>query len=940
MGSTKAGLGWMPQETTLQQICGLLASYHDPRADHQAVFRQLEECQKHGEFLLYLAFILGHADGAVAEVRMGAGLFLKNSVRGGALGPGAPQLEGVKGMLLTPLAHPVRAIRTTTGSVISALVGAVGLRAWPEVVLGLGECLRSDQPLRVLGGLDALRKVAEDHGRALEEVVESLPQRPVHLLAPALLAQLSNPAAEARQLALDCLYELTEQVADLGPGALDGAVQGLFRLAMDSDGGVKRRVCRALVQVLQLYPDRLEPHMGDLIAYMLANTQSNDAEIALESCEFWTAFCVSHLDDSLIDMLRSSLPQLVTLLMGNMVYDDTDDDVIEAVEEEEAIARGVVPEDKDSEIRPSFGRAPSGGKGGGGSDEEGEDDDEESYGVWNLRKSSAQGIDSLSETYGDSLLPILLPIVEARVQEADWKLRESALLALGAVSTGCIQGLRPYIQQMAGLMIPMTADAQPLVRSIACWALGRYSYELATGTRQSAEGAQLYDRALLAVAERSLDRHRKVQAAAISALAVFVEESEPELLVQKLPVLVDVLVQAASLYGRKNMRLLYDAMVTLGERLAGTSQLRQPETAQKLFPPLLQRLHALSEHDAEALPLLACLASLVISLGASSGEFCSFLFERSVRVLQVQGTLKRGEALQGAVSGGQADLPEYNPEMVSAALDLLGGVAEALGPQTEALVAARGQGLEALLAAACGDGHDGVRRSGFALLGELGRTCPARVLGAAGSAMECAVGIWAPLVVQCLHPPRLVTGSAVSAASNACWAVGELAAPIGRGGLEPVVAALVDAIAPLLSRTSGFKRSMLENAAIAIGRLALSCPEPLAPHLEAFIWNWCAALAAVRDGPEKQQAFLGLCALVKGNPTAGLRGFAVVCEALASWQEAPPEVARESMALLGQFQAHLAALGQWQGYWTTVRPVMRTKLQAMYAAATGAQLPT
>ena len=940
MTSQVGAAAWSPEETKLQQICGLLASYHDPRADHRAVFRQLEESQKHLEFLLYLAFILGRADGAAAEVRMGAGLLLKNCVRRGGLRTGDTEVLGaVKGMLLAPLSHPLPAIRGTAGTVVSALVGAVGLRVWPEVVLGLCDCLRSDEPLRVLGGLDALRKVAEDHGGGLEEVVEGLPQRPVHLLVPPLLALLRSPAAEARQLALDCVYELTERISDLGPGALDGAVQGLFHLAMDTDAGVKRRVCRSLVQVLQLYPDRLEQHMASLIEYMLANTQSEDEEVALESCEFWTAFCVSHLDDSLIDMLRGALPQLVGVLMSNMVYGDADDDVIEAAEEEEAIARGVTLEDKDSEIRPSFGRA---SQSGDQSDkEEGDEGDyDESYRSWNLRKSSAQGIDSLSETYGDSLLPILLPIVEARVQEVDWKLRESALLALGAVSGGCIQGLRPYIGQMVGLMLPMTADAQPLVRSISCWALSRYSYELASGTKQSAEGAQLYDHAVQAVAERALDKNRKVQAAAMSAVAVFEDESGPELLAPKLPYLAGVLVQASATYGRKNLRLLYDALATLGERLAGTAQLQQPETAQKLLPPLLQRLHGLPEHDAEAQPLMICLASLVVSLGPGAGEFCGFLFQRCLQVLRVQAALRRSEAQAlGVPPSPRADQPEHNAELESSALDLLAGVAEVLGPQTDALVAAHGEGLNELVAAACGDGHDGVRRSGFALLGELCRTCPGRVLSGAEGAPGGAAGVWGTLVVQCLRPQRLVTGSAVSAASNACWAVGELAAPLGCARLEPVVASLVDAIAPLLSRTSGFKRSMLENAAIAVGRLALVCPEPLAPHLGHFIWNWSAALAAVRDGLEKQHAFLGLCALIKGNPAAGLAGFAIVCEAFASWQEAPPEVARDTMALLGQFHVHLAAQGQWQGYWETVRPVMRSKLLATYTAVTGGTLP-
>ena len=35
---------------------------------------------------------------------------------------------------------------------------------------------------------------------------------------------------------------------------------------------------------------------------------------------------------------------------------------------------------------------------------------------WNLRKCSAAGLDRLSNVYGDELLPVLMPIVEQRLQ--------------------------------------------------------------------------------------------------------------------------------------------------------------------------------------------------------------------------------------------------------------------------------------------------------------------------------------------------------------------------------------------------------------------------------------------------------------------------------------------------------------------------------------------
>ena len=50
-----------------------------------------------------------------------------------------------------------------------------------------------------------------------------------------------------------------------------------------------------------------------------------------------------------------------------------------------------------------------------GADAEEEDDGEE-VNRWNLRKCSAAGLDVLSTVFGEELLPIVLPIVEARLR--------------------------------------------------------------------------------------------------------------------------------------------------------------------------------------------------------------------------------------------------------------------------------------------------------------------------------------------------------------------------------------------------------------------------------------------------------------------------------------------------------------------------------------------
>lgn len=230
-------------------------------------------------------------------------------------------------------------------------------------------------------------------------------------------------------------------------------LKGLFVLAHDTDGEIRKEVCSGMIRLMVNRPDMLRPFMQDIIRYMLQSTQDSDENVALESCEFWTAFVEAQIEP---DVLRPFLPQLLPILLKNMVhnpmlishlykaevvensliclcevnvlscmrywdscvflcghyaqiYSDDDDAVVEAREAENDI------EETAKDIRPFHaGRQdpsedavePNGSI----------DDDDDNNGAWTLRKCSAAGLDLLSEVFGDDLLGVLRPIVWQRLQ--------------------------------------------------------------------------------------------------------------------------------------------------------------------------------------------------------------------------------------------------------------------------------------------------------------------------------------------------------------------------------------------------------------------------------------------------------------------------------------------------------------------------------------------
>lgn len=172
---------------------------------------------------------------------------------------------------------------------------------------------------------------------------------------------------------------------------------------------------------------------------MLLRSQDNDEIVALEACEFWLNLAEQPICK---EVLTNYLERLVPILMRRMKYSEIDIILLKGdVEEDEMIP------DKDEDIKPRFHKskvhAPKhteDGKTSGDSNDLSDDEDDElsenSLSEWNLRKCSAAGLDILASVFHVELLPVVLPILKETLFHENWEVKESAILALGAIAEG------------------------------------------------------------------------------------------------------------------------------------------------------------------------------------------------------------------------------------------------------------------------------------------------------------------------------------------------------------------------------------------------------------------------------------------------------------------------------------------------------------------------
>jgi transportin-1 len=83
--------------------------------------------------------------------------------------------------------------------------------------------------------------------------------------------------------------------------------------------------------------------------------------------------------------------------------------------------------------------------------------------------------------------------------------------------------------QIVAFLVPLLEDKRPLVRSITCWTLSRYSKWIVQAIAQATEGQVQFDTVLTGLLRRILDSNKRVQEAACSAFATLEEEAAEEL---------------------------------------------------------------------------------------------------------------------------------------------------------------------------------------------------------------------------------------------------------------------------------------------------------------------------------------------------------------------------------------------------------------------------
>ncbi|KAK5100868.1 hypothetical protein LTR70_001095 [Exophiala xenobiotica] len=932
-------MSWQPQEAGLQQLSEVLKDSlngADPVKQKQAEVT-LAQAANSQDFAYYLTYIFSDTQlGNTFLVRYAAAIQLKNHIKLSYSSLSKEQISLIKQSTLQTLRDSNPRLRSFAGTIITEIVQQGGILQWTEVLqelLALVDSTASDATPDVQeAAMAALAKVCEDNRKLLDK--EYSGQRPTAVIIPKLLDFAGHSNPKIRVLAIATLRSFILQKSQVLFANIDQYLQKIFQLATDEDIQVRRTVCQSLVQLVELRPDMLAPHMNDLVEYILAQQQSSgDTELALDAAEFWLGVGEQ---DQLRGLMGPYLERVIPVLLAGMVYGEED---VERLGGEEANAD---QEDRAEDIKPQFAQSKAGrgavhqvnGENGESApqnqqknenmsdgeiedDEEDEDwDDDDPEDAWSLRKCSAAALDVFAVNYHGAVFNIILPYLRENLPHALWPKREAAVLALGAIADGCLPVVAPHLPELVPYLIQSLSDEEPVVRQITCWCLSRYT-EWAAHLPDQADVQKYFEPMMQGLLERMLDKNKKVQEAGASSFASLEEKAGPKLRPYVEPIL-QRFVLCFERYKDKNMYILYDCLQTLADNVQ--SEMARPELVNLLMPTLINRWNKIDDQSREMFPLLGCLSYISMAYGNSFAQFADPIFDRCIKL--IYSCLQQHMAY---TTGQSVDKPDK--DFIVTALDLLSAVIQAIDPsKSSQLVQNTDPNFYDLLSFCMEDPTEDVRQSAYALLGD----CAIKLF----PTLEPNLPKLMPILTRQLDLDQIRDedpDTAFNVVVNVCWSAGEIAARAG-SKFQPYIESLFQGLIDIV-KNEECPDAANENAAITLGRMGLACPEQMAAHLPEVAGPFLESMSKVASSGEKASAFLGFNSLIQRNPKS-MEGslveyFTAVAQFPYKQNESEFAEVKQSFALV--IQGYQQLIPDFAAFLATLPPNVQQKLRNAYS---------
>lgn len=897
---------FQPNPADLSRLCEILAASQLPDNQKQKqVFDTLKEYTKKQEYYYYLSYILSSKEFNTSLRRL-SGLSLKSALNLNYETLQDTTKDFIKTKVLEAFVCEDLLIRRSASLVMTTIIFKAGFQSWPNLLEFLLMSLGSSNLDLIENTIDCIAKIIEDLRVNCENYdffdASKGGGSSIDMLIPRLLLFCAGSFPEnIRQAAVFCLNLCIFSM----PPSLATNIAGFFEVLMEitfhSNEKLRLRGYQGLVSLCETRPDALFAKIDLVLVRIIAGMRDKNYEVARNAISFWPEFLLYDMDNSAkTQALSKVLQSLLENLLDCLQYADNDlmnllpEDIARDNKSMKTAAGNVDEEEEDvDEYNP-------------------EDEKKELFGIgeFTIRRIAGQTMEKLGEIYRDEAFKVLQYKINEYLRHNDWKLKEAAILCIGALAEGCYEAIKPHLSFIILFLLQQISDKEPLIKTISCWTLSRYTSFIIENATQSLPNSQdtLIKVYLREILKAVMDNSATVQESACSAFSNLVTKAAHMLL----PFLFEVFQVFAMVfehYKGSSLCNLYGAIASIFESLE--SGVADSKALELLLPRILQKFIDSPIDDRNLCTLIECIISITNSLGKAFVTSLPALFEKSLKIIH---------SYLLALKHEDKKTEHEKRELLLRVIDLLSSILEILQQDFDPFI--QGSNLYSLLLECLEDKDFQVRQFIFSFVGEIAKKCPKGLVPFVDSLV--------PILINNLFilPPELdPSHSYISICNNAVWAIGELAMSFPKH-LQGKCLVISERIIQLMT-SNKLQRVLASNFAKCLGRVALiENTGALASKLDVFAKHWCLIMKNSPEDVAKQQAFRGVFLLFKQNPQGFINGFQYVCEAFGSMEHPEEDLRQTFVAFVKGYKESLGE--EWDLVFGRLPLTVKEKLVAFF----------
>ncbi|TCD60502.1 karyopherin beta [Steccherinum ochraceum] len=254
-------------------------------------------------------------------------------------------------------------------------------------------------------------------------------------------ARKEEPSVDVQYAAITALLNSLEFVRENfeREGERNYIMQVVCEATQNPDSRVQVGAFECLVKIMTLYYEKMSFYMERaLFGLTVMGMKHSEDTIALQAIEFWSTVCEIEAE-------------LAWELSEANEYGEVPEN------ESKFFAKVALPE-----IVPVLLQLLT---------RQEEDADEEE---WNVSMAAGTCLGLLATAVADTIVPAVIPFIEANIRAQDWHFREAAVMAFGSILDGPDPAvLTPLVNQALPILIDMMADPMVNVKDTVSWTLGR-----------------------------------------------------------------------------------------------------------------------------------------------------------------------------------------------------------------------------------------------------------------------------------------------------------------------------------------------------------------------------------------------------------------------------------------------------------------------------------